>query len=149
MRQLLTLPGIALMLVLGACDRDPMSQVGFRLPDGDPEAGRHAFLYMQCNQCHTVYGEDLPEVPLADPRYVVLGGPVTRVKTYGELITGIINPSHELADGYAAELVSEDGESNMYDYNRHMTVQELIDIVMFLQPRYDVIVPEYHYRRYP
>ena len=103
---------------------------------------------MQCNQCHTVYGEELPEIPFADPPYVVLGGPVSRVKTYGQLITGIINPSHELAEGYAAEQVSENGESNMYDYNGYMTVQELIDIVMFLQPHYDVIVPEYRYRDY-
>ena len=47
------------------CDRDRMSEVGFSLPDGDPVAGREAFLYMQCNQCHTIAGEDLPEVPLA------------------------------------------------------------------------------------
>jgi len=45
--------------------------------------------------------------------------------------------------------VSEDGESKMYIYNTHMTVQELIDIVMFLQPEYEVIPPQYHYRVYP
>ena len=37
----------------------------------------------------------------------------------------------------------------MYIYNSHMTVQELIDIVMYLQPKYDVKVPAYHYRIYP
>jgi hypothetical protein len=30
-----------------------------------------------------------------------------------------------------------------------MTVQELIDIVMFLQPHYNVLVPAFHYRVYP
>ena len=30
-----------------------------------------------------------------------------------------------------------------------MTVKELIDIVMFLQPKYEVHVPVYHYRIYP
>ena len=30
-----------------------------------------------------------------------------------------------------------------------MTVQELTDIVMFLQPYYDVVPPEFHYRVYP
>ena len=64
----------------------------------------------------------------------------------GELLTAIIYPSHELADGYAKEVVSVDGESNMYIYNRHMTVQELIDLVTFLQPEYDVIVPPISYR---
>jgi len=34
-------------------------------------------------------------------------------------------------------------------YNGYMTVQELIDIVMYLQPKYDVKVPAYHYRVYP
>lgn len=136
-------------LQLVACDRDPMSEVGFRLPAGDAAAGRDAFLYMQCNQCHTVFEEELPTIPFSEAPYVTLGGPVTKVKTYGELITAIINPSHKLAKGYAEELVSKDGESNMYVYNRYMTVQELIDIVMFLQPHYDVTVPQYHYRVYP
>lgn len=136
------------VLITAACDRDPMSERGFRLPDGDAAAGRDAFLYMRCNQCHTIAGETLPAIPDSEPPYVELGGPVTRVKTYGELITAIINPSHRLAEGYAEELVSEDGESRMYNYNGVMTVQELIDIVMFLQPHYDVIVPEFHYPVY-
>ncbi len=139
----------SLAVTLIGCDRDVMSEVGFRLPDGDPIEGREAFLYMQCHQCHTVAGEVFPELPLADPPYVELGGDVSRVKTYGQLVTAIINPSHKLARGYPAELVSEDGESNMYVYNAHMTVQELIDLVMFLQPHYDVVAPKFNYRVYP
>lgn len=149
-----TRAAIALVLValtaFAACDKEArMSQQGFRLPDGDAEAGRAAFLYMQCHQCHTVVGDDLPEIDGVEPPYIELGGEVSRVKTYGELITSIINPSHKLARGYAEEVVAEDGESNMYIYNSHMTVQELIDIVMYLQPKYDVKVPAYHYRIYP
>jgi sulfur-oxidizing protein SoxX len=146
--RLLTVMLLALVFALTGCDRDPMSERGFSLPDGDAVAGREAFLYMQCNQCHTIQGEALPTIPGTTP-YVELGGTVTRVKSYGELVTAIINPSHKLADGYSADLVSEDGESNMYVYNRHMTVQELIDIVMFLQPHYDVMVPAFNYRNYP
>jgi hypothetical protein len=37
----------------------------------------------------------------------------------------------------------------MYVYNRYMTIQELIDLVMFLQPYYEVVVPHYDYRMYP
>jgi sulfur-oxidizing protein SoxX len=137
------------LVALGACDQEArMAQIGFRLPDGDAMAGREAFLYMQCNQCHTVDGMDLPTIPGQEAPYVELGGNVTKVKTYGQLITAIIYPSHELARGYAEEMVSEDGVSNMYVYNKHMTVQELIDIVMFLQPEYDVIVPDLKYGRY-
>jgi mono/diheme cytochrome c family protein len=135
---------------LCACDPDEvMSARGFRLPDGNPQAGREAFLYMQCHQCHTLKGETLPIIPGEDPPYVELGGRVTQVKTYGELVTSIINPSHKLATGYANKVVAHDGESNMYIYNQHMTVQELIDIVMFLQPYYDVVVPEFRYPIYP
>jgi len=135
--------------VLGGCERDRMSERGFSLPPGDPVAGRDTFVYMQCHQCHTIKGETFPEIPGVDPPYVELGGPVTRVKSYGELVTAIINPSHKLASGYPRELIAENGESNMYIYNRYMTVQELIDLVMYLQPHYDVIVPKYEYRMYP
>ena len=140
---------IASLVAVSGCDRDAMmSQRGFRLPDGDAQAGREAFLYMQCNQCHTIAGMELPVIPDEKPPYVELGGSVSQIKTYGDLLTAIIYPSHDLVGGYAAELVSEDGESNMYVYNEHMTVKELIDIVMFLQPQYDVIVPKYYDRRH-
>jgi sulfur-oxidizing protein SoxX len=145
-RALLILAGIA---ALSGCDPDArMSEKGFRLPDGNAEAGRAAFIYMQCHACHTIAGEQLPEIPGEDP-YVELGGKVSHVKTYGELVTSIINPSHRLASGYAANVVAENEESKMYVYNSYMTVQELIDIVMYLQPKYDVGVPAYDYRVYP
>lgn len=126
-----------------------MSEHGFSLPEGDPMAGREAFLYMHCHECHFIEGQDLPAVPLSDPPFVELGGKVTRVKTYGELVTAIINPSHKLAPGYRPEeITGAEGESIMPVYNGFMTVQELIDIVMFLQPHYEVYVPRYEYRIY-
>lgn len=147
-RSLLVLAAAVLGLA-AACDTEKtMSEHGFRLPDGDPVAGREAFLYMHCNQCHTIAGEDLPTIPGYEP-FVELGGAVTKVKTYGELVTSIINPSHKLAARYPRDLVSENGESKMYVYNSYMTVEELTDIVMYLQPHYDVVVPEYNYRIYP
>jgi sulfur-oxidizing protein SoxX len=134
--------------LLAGCDRDRMSERGFALPKGNPAAGRETFLYMQCNQCHTIEGETLPQLAGAEP-FIELGGPVTRVKSYGELVTAIINPSHKLADGYPEGLVSEDGESKMYVYNGYMTIQELIDLVAYLQPHYDVVMPAFKYRVYP
>jgi len=142
---------IALLLAaaaFNACERDYMSERGFSLPEGDPLAGKQAFLYMQCNECHTIKGLELPRVSLADPPFVELGGDVTRVKTYGDLVTSIINPSHELAKGYPLDVITVDGESKMYVYNDYMTVQELIDIVMFLQPHYEVVIPHYAYPTY-
>ena len=140
---------LTLVVALGGCDQDrTMSERGFRLPDGNALAGRETFLYMHCNQCHTIDGDELPPIPGFEP-FVELGGKVTRVKTYGELVTAIINPSHKLAKGYPNDLVSEDGKSKMYVYNGFMTVQELTDIVTFLQPHYEVIPPEFQYRVYP
>jgi sulfur-oxidizing protein SoxX len=138
------------LVTLTACDNETrMSEKGFRLPDGDAEAGRGTFLALQCHQCHTVNGEELPEIPGQNPPYFELGGKVAKVKTYGDLVTSIINPSHRISPKMPREMVSQDGESNMYIYNSHMTVQQLIDIVMYLQPKYNVVVPEYHYRIYP
>lgn len=138
---------LASLVALSACDQEArMNAKGFRLPDGDVQTGLETFLYMQCNQCHTIEGMQLPVISGKKPPYVELGGTVTNVKSYGELVTAIIYPSHELADGYAEEVVATDGESNMYIYNRHMTVQELIDLVTFLQPQYDVALPEVTYR---
>lgn len=140
---------VALGLAGTAACGDRMSQLGFSLPEGDVQRGREAFVYLQCNACHTIAGAELPQDPHApEPPIVELGGPVTKVKTYGQLVTAIINPSHTLAEGYPKDLVSEDGKSKMPVYNEVMTVQELIDIVMFLQPQYDVVVPKYYYPQY-
>lgn len=137
------------ILVLAGCQRGPTSAAGFRLPDGDPEAGRATFVELQCYDCHTVTKETFPRSNNPDGLNVVLGGESTYVTTYGELVTSIINPSHKLARGYDAETISEDGESKMRVYNDVMTVKQLTDLVVFLQPHYEVVVPEYVYRRYP
>ena len=139
----------AAVAILSGCDQEKlMSERGFRLPEGSAEVGRETFLYMHCNQCHTIKGEQIPKIPGFEP-FVELGGAVTRVKTYGELVTAVINPSHKLAAGYPKELVSENGKSKMYNYNGFMTIQELTDIVMFLQEHYDVVPPQFQYRVYP
>jgi hypothetical protein len=70
---------------------------------------------------------------------VELGGLTDRVQTYGDLVTSIINPSHRIAEGYSPEEVMlDDGESRMAYYNSVMTVEELIDIVTFLETKYDL-----------
>jgi mono/diheme cytochrome c family protein len=140
---------LAAAIGLAACEADRMSEKGFSLPEGNALNGKEAFVYMHCHECHTIAGEQLPTLALADPPFVELGGKVTRVKTYGELVTAIINPSHKLAQGYPVEMVTNDGQSKMPLYNGYMTVQELIDIVAYLQPFYDVYVPPYEYRVYP
>jgi hypothetical protein len=137
------------LAVLSACDADRMSEKGFSLPPGDAMQGHEAFVYLHCFECHTIDDETFPKVSGAEQPFVELGGKVSSVKTYGQLVTAIINPSHKLAKGYPVDDVSLNGTSRMPVYNRFMTVQELIDIVTYLQPNYEVYVPHYDYRIYP
>ena len=134
---------VLLMLVTAACS-GPKSGAGLRLPDGDVERGRAAFLELKCSTCHTVAGTEVP-VPSKDYAYVrvvVLGGEVRQVKTYGALVTSIINPSHSLAPGYPKELITKGNQSAMTNFNDTMTVRQLIDLVAFLQSRYNFVPPE-------
>jgi sulfur-oxidizing protein SoxX len=135
---------LILITVLAAACSNPKSSAGFRLPDGDAERGKAVFLELKCHTCHTVQGTDipLPSKEYAYVRVVVLGGEVQRVKTYGELVTSIINPSHSLAPGYPKELITKDNQSAMTNFNDTMTVQQLTDLVAFLQSRYKLVPPE-------
>ena len=129
---------IVVLLALSACESGKKSARGFRLPDGNPEAGRAVFASHACHECHTVVGNDFPK-PENPPEVIVeLGGKVRRVKTYGQLVTTVINPSHTLVKGYDEKKVSIDGKSRMTNFNERMTVQELIDLVSFLQAQYEI-----------
>lgn len=131
------------MFFIAGCS-GPKSGAGFRLPDGDVERGKAAFLELKCSTCHTVAATEIPapSKDFAYVRVVVLGGEVRQVKTYGALVTSIINPSHSLAPGYPKELITKNNESAMTNFNDTMTVRQLIDLVAFLQSRYHLIPPE-------
>ena len=134
---------VLLMLLTAACS-GAKSGAGLRLPDGNVERGKAAFLELKCNTCHTVAKTEMP-APSKDYAYVrvvVLGGEVRQVKTYGALVTSIINPSHSLAPGYPKELITKGNESAMANFNDTMTVRQLIDVVAFLQSRYEFVPPE-------
>jgi mono/diheme cytochrome c family protein len=133
---------------LAACDSGPKSARGFRLPDGDVDKGQAVFIELQCISCHRISEMELPAPIEPGPVMVILGGESQSVKTYGELVSSIINPSHKLIGGYPEEAISRDGKSLMTVYNDRMTVQQLIDLVAFLQSKYEVVVPEYTYYGY-
>jgi mono/diheme cytochrome c family protein len=133
---------------LAACDSGPKSARGFRLPDGDVDKGQAVFIELQCISCHRISEMELPAPTEPGPVMVILGGESQSVKTYGELVSSIINPSHKLIGGYPEEAISRDGKSLMTVYNDRMTVQQLIDLVAFLQSKYEVVVPEYTYYGY-
>jgi L-cysteine S-thiosulfotransferase len=141
MRYVMFLATSLLMFGLLACTAGRKSASGFHLPDGDVERGRTTFMALKCNVCHRVAGVDLP-APVADPPVpVVLGGRVPYLKTDGELVTSIIDPSYRLAAGYRKEETQSGRLSRMADYCDVMTARQVIDLVAFLQSRYEVYAP--------
>jgi L-cysteine S-thiosulfotransferase len=126
---------VSLMLVVG-CATDPKSGEGFTLPDGDVAKGQATFARLQCNACHIVSGVTFDEPGQTENPLFALGGETTRVRTYGDLVTSIINPSHRFATGYKQG--EAESTSPMRIYNDELTVTELTDLVAFLQSHYKV-----------
>jgi len=129
-------------LALVGCGAELTSSRGFRLPDGDAEAGQIVFAQFECVVCHSVEGAEFPAAAEEPDFDVRLGGKVNRVSSYGELVTAVINPSHDISDAYPQGMVSQDGHSLMGDVNNEMTVQQLIDLVAFLQSTYMEYLPD-------
>jgi hypothetical protein len=140
--------GLLATLFLTGCEVGPKSGQGFRLPDGDTEKGKAAFLSMQCHSCHKVHGVELPAPGSKAPFDVTIGGEVTKVRSYGELVTAIINPTHGLAPGFDAKKLEDPKRSPMPEYNSTMTVEQMINLVAFLHPRYNQLDPAPYYRYY-
>ena len=117
---------------LAACGKDPKSAAGFTLPEGDAEQGKANYIAFGCNACHQ--HSEVPQLqsPLADQVSIKLGGETARVRTYGELVTSVINPSHRIAK-HKPGAVDASGESTMVTFNDVMTVTQMIDLVAFLQ----------------
>jgi sulfur-oxidizing protein SoxX len=140
--------GVMALLVSG-CDTGPHAAAGFRLPPGgSPERGKADFVAFGCDTCHEVSGLALPKPTVQPPVPVLLGGPVDSPMTDGYLVTSIIYPSYRLA-GHPTSQIAVKGESRMpHDYAAKMTVQQLTDIVAFLQAQYVVrrTLPDYGYR---
>ena len=132
---------IVIEMCIAGCTSIPEEQPRLRLPEGDPRKGLATFVELQCNACHDVAGLELPAVPGTSPASVQLGGWHVRAKNYEELITSIINPSHELTTGHHKGEIDVDGESLMPIYNDVMTVTRLIDLVAFLQEEYEIFPP--------
>jgi mono/diheme cytochrome c family protein len=126
----------AFVLILGValagCEAR-RSPSGFRLPEGNADAGKQAFVSLQCATCHTVKGVDgLPASEMKPP--VELGSRVMP-QSDGEVTADIIVPSAHFARGYPASQVQEGARSKMPDYSERITVRQLADLVAFLQNR--------------
>jgi mono/diheme cytochrome c family protein len=133
----------ATVLISAGCGGGAKSSKGFVLPEGNAEKGKAAFVALQCHTCHQVNGvTDLPAPSASVPRPVIIGGEVARVKNYGELLTAIVHPSHNLSEALHREWMA--GKlSPMPQFNHTMTVEQMTDLVTFLQPRYKQLAPLY------
>jgi hypothetical protein len=129
---------VAICLV--SCDLGPESPKGFSLPEGNNEDGKLVLFKYQCLACHQIKGiEPSPDLNNNPEFSVRLGGKSTKVKTYADLLTSVINPSHKFARGYKLDTIQTDGVSKMTNYNDVMTVTELVNLVTFLQSNYELI----------
>jgi L-cysteine S-thiosulfotransferase len=134
----IALSALCAAVLLAGCVTSRKSTRGFHLPDGDPKAGEIVFTELRCHTCHEVVGAALP-APVADPPVpVVLGGVVSRPWTDAELMTAIVDPSYRLAYGHPKSLITSGTRSRMGDFRQSLTVQQLVDLVAFLQSKYEV-----------
>ena len=130
-------------LLISSCNRQSR---GFALPEGDIEKGKVTYKRLACSECHSISniewkgGKDNLKIPL--------GGEVTSLKSYGGLVTSVINPSHKVPSFYDQKTSTEGDLSKMKNYNEVMTVQELIDLVTFLQSEYQVVSQPTKYYSY-
>ncbi len=134
---------LSFFVLIMACQKEAR---GFVLPEGNIAEGKKMFSAMNCTDCHAV--GDIPWAGSGENDYpeVKLGGDVTSLKTYGELVTSVINPSHKISQKNLLtdqQLTTPEGMSKMSTraYNEVMTVQQLVDIVAFLQSEYKLVMP--------
>ena len=137
--------GIALLsgLLIVSCAPKEDSPTGFILPPGDAMTGQTTFVALGCVNCHQVDGvsftgsDDIPSELI-----VKIGGKLPRVKTYGQLVTAIIHPNAAIFKN-DERYMNTQGDSLMPDYADLMTVQQMTDLVTFLQGHYDIAAPVY------
>lgn len=130
--------GLTCVFILSACDQGVSSPEGFSLPEGNPKAGERVFLKHQCLACHSIPGLEDDNFEREHSPPISLSSNSAIVKTYAELVTSIINPSHRISRGALWANSDANKESVMPNYNDVLTVSELIDLVAFIQPHYEV-----------
>lgn len=138
MKPVLCAAALLSILTLSACGGDPASPRGFSLPDGNAVEGETVFLEYGCLTCHTLEGYDRDHLNTHSDIEVALGGKVHRVKTYADLVTSVINPSHRVIGKFPVGPNNDGTQSPMPSFNEVMTVDQMIDLVTFLQDKYEL-----------
>lgn len=108
--------------------------VNVTLPQGDPQAGRRAFIDLKCTVCHHVAGESGLPAPLSESRGPDLGRAVA-LRPASEVAAAIIVPSHSMSVKTSEEVRKRLQRmllSPMPDYSRVLTVRQLADLIAYL-----------------
>jgi hypothetical protein len=142
MKHFFLIPLFILFFLLASCNFSPNSGRGFALPEGNADKGRTTFVELECNACHSVgdikhaAAREGPDINIA------LGGQVTTLKTYGDLVTSVINPAYKTNRRFINRGIDTAGaELEMAVYNDKMTVQQLVDLVTYLETNYEFVPP--------
>lgn len=104
------------------------------LPQGEPHAGRQAFLDLKCVVCHHVPAEQGFPAPVSLSRGPDLDQAL-RLRARSDLAAAIVLPSHamSLKTSDAIRARGESALSPMPDFSRVMTVRQLADLLAYLQ----------------
>jgi hypothetical protein len=105
-----------------------------QLPEGDLARGKTAYRNLWCHGCHVAKGHEKEfPAPYAQPAIPVVLGLEPQQPSRMELVNSLINPSHRIEPNLQKELVTNGQFSRMGDYNEIMTLQQLSDLVTFLE----------------
>ena len=147
LRILLLLPIMLVPGLSGLMAAEPVEN-GYRFPGGDPEAGREAFIKLNCIQCHSVTNVELGNLKAARRLELALASKLRFVKKTENIITAITNPKHVITQQYKDILSKTEQQGGieplMPDLTKDMSVRQLMDIVAFLDEAYRKSLPEYN-----
>lgn len=107
---------------------------------GDPGAGRTLFEEKLCSRCHTVEGAKFSDRDLPAIDFIHLAGTNNRGWTRDSYASEIMNPQHLISPDHQKAMVrigDRVGEvtSPMLNFNNKLTIQELINLVAFLEAK--------------
>lgn len=135
-----SLIALSLFLVSGGIGLTAAEPGGFRFPGGEAEAGREAFVALNCVQCHTVAKTELPDPKSPRRLELNLAGQVRFVKRYEDIVSAITNPRHVVTEQYRAILTGAEAsggiEPVMPDLTKDMSARQLMDLTAFLDAVY-------------
>ena len=107
------------------------------VPAGDPVRGEQVFVDRRCFRCHTVEAAEMPDFDIPAALKIHLGGANHAQWNRDAFAQAIMNPEHVIAPQYQT-LMQASGDPNgaketpMPNFNRELTVGELIDLTTFL-----------------